>query len=531
LVGETEAFCFRLLFYQTRRIGVPLDPDSMPEPLISWLTSRGAGVLLHPTSLPGPTGIGTLGRFAFRFVDFLTDVGMKYWQVCPLGPTGYGDSPYQCFSAFAGNPYLVDLEEFVQEGFLSPVDLEPLENDSETAVDYGVQWEFRWLVLRKAFDGFCKRARPDQQTAFADFRRANEEWLEPYAYFMTLKSRFDSRSWREWPAEFQHYRRLGRRPKSQETKDQMSAYAFYQFKFFQQWAALRRYATERGIRIFGDIPIFVAMDSADVWTRPELFQMTEDLKPTGVAGVPPDYFAADGQLWGNPLYAWDRHAKDDFAWWLARLRASFQLYDVVRIDHFRGFDEYCHIPPDAKDARAYRWEPGPGIRLFEVIQKQFPDAKLVAEDLGVITDTVRRLVNQAGLPGMKVLQFGFEGATDYLPHNCIPNSVLYPGTHDNDTSRGWFSVQSPNTRSLVHRYLDSPGEDIVWKIIHAGYASASRIFIVPMQDLLDLGSEARMNIPGQASGNWRWRLTADQLDKLWQDQCELLREYGKLYQR
>jgi 4-alpha-glucanotransferase len=503
----------------------------MCERLFDWLTSRGAGVLLHPTSLPGSTGIGTLGRFAFRFVDFLAEVGLKYWQVCPLGPTGFGDSPYQCFSAFAGNPYLLDLEEFLADGLLEPEDAEPLTALSEKVVDYGAQWEFRWIVLRKAFDGFQVKANWDQQTAFAEFRHSNQEWLEPYCLFMALKAQFESRSWQEWPNDFRHYDSAIRLPRTKELEDQISAYAFFQFKFFQQWGKLRRYASDRNIQIFGDIPIFVAMDSADVWTHPKLFQMTEDLRPSGVAGVPPDYFASSGQLWGNPLYAWERHAKDGYAWWLARLRASFQLYDIVRIDHFRGFDEYCRIPPDAKDARQYSWEPGPKFELFRIIQKHFPGAKLVAEDLGVITDSVRHLVNQAGLPGMKILQFGFEGATEYLPHNCVPNSVLYPGTHDNDTCRGWFGVQSQNTKDFVLQYLRSKPTKVVWEIVRAGYASASRLFVVPMQDLMNLGSEARMNTPGTPSGNWRWRFTSDQLDSLWQDRGEELRQLAKLYQR
>jgi 4-alpha-glucanotransferase len=503
----------------------------MSERLFNWLTSRGAGVLLHPTSLPGPTGIGTLGRFAFRFVDFLADTGMKYWQVCPLGPTGFGDSPYQCFSAFAGNPYLVDLEELLEEGFLKPNDLEPLRSLPEAVVDYGTQWQLRRLILRRAFEGFRAKARPDQQAAFTDFRQSNQEWLEPYCLFMAIKSQFDSRPWQEWPIEAQRYPLAKRRFRTKELKDKVSAYAFYQFKFFQQWDKLRRYAAERKIQIFGDIPIFVAMDSADVWTHPELFQMTEDLRPTCVAGVPPDYFSADGQLWGNPLYDWERHAKEGYAWWLARLRASFQLYDVVRIDHFRGFDEYCCILPDAKNARDYRWDQGPGLEFFRVIQKHFPEAKLVAEDLGLITESVRRLVNQAGLPGMKILQFAFEGATEYLPHNCVPNSVLYPGTHDNDTCRGWFNIQPENVKNFLHRYLHTEKPEIVWEVIRAGYASASRIFIVPMQDLLNLGTEARMNTPGTPSGNWRWRFTSDQLDALWKDRREELREYARLYER
>jgi 4-alpha-glucanotransferase len=310
-----------------------------------------------------------------------------------------------------------------------------------------------------------------------------------------------------------------------------SAHAFYQFEFFKQWSALKRYANERQIQIFGDIPIFVAMDSADVWAHPELFQMDGNLRPTGVAGVPPDYFSTDGQLWGNPLYDWPRHSSDNFSWWLSRLQASFALYDVIRIDHFRGFDEYCNIPPDATDARVYRWEPGPGLKLFESIRERFPGAKLVAEDLGIITDSVRRLVADAGLPGMKVLQFAFEGATEYLPHNAIPLSVLYPGTHDNDTAWGWFHKQSDGVKHFFGRYLRVANDDVPWDLVRAGYASASRIFVAPMQDFLGLGSEARMNIPGQPSGNWRWRFTSTQLDNLWKSRGEELREYARLYER
>ena len=503
----------------------------MPDPLYNWLTSRGAGVLLHPTSLPGNTGIGTLGQSARRFVDFLSDVGMKYWQVCPLGPTGYGDSPYQCFSAFAGNPYLIDLDDLGSEGLLQEADLEPLRALRNDFVDYGAQWNLRWIILQKAFATFSKKPGGPAHDAFQNFRESNSDWLESYALFMAIKARFGHRSWLEWPKPYRRYRTFIKRADFGSETDRALAYAFYQFKFFEQWSALKSYANQRGISIFGDIPIFVAMDSADVWRDPSLFQMDADLHPTGVAGVPPDYFAADGQLWGNPLYAWERHALDDYAWWCARLQKSFELYDVIRIDHFRGFDEYCRIPPDAKNARQYNWEPGPGINLFEAVRRRFPGAKLVAEDLGVITDSVRRLMQQVGLPGMKVLQFAFEGATEYLPHSTIPYSVLYPGTHDNDTSWGWFRKQSDNVKQFFCEYLRTDAEDVPWQMIHAGYASTSRIFVAPLQDFLGLGSEARMNTPGQAIGNWRWRFTSDQLDQLWSQRGEQLRQFAKLYQR
>jgi 4-alpha-glucanotransferase len=501
----------------------------VPPPLYNWLTSRGAGVLLHPTSLPGDTGIGTLGRWARCFVDFLADTGMKYWQVCPLGPTGYGDSPYQCFSAFAGNPYLIDLEDLRDEGLLQEADLEPLRALPTGYVDYGAQWELRWTILQKAFATFSEAAKGASQDAFHKFREINSDWLESYTLFMAIKGQFGHRSWLEWPRSYRKYRTVIKRADMRTGIG--LAHAFYQFKFFQQWSALKAYANQRGVSIFGDIPIFVAMDSADVWRHPSLFKMDTDLRPTGVAGVPPDYFAADGQLWGNPLYAWDRHAVDDYAWWCARLQKAFELYDVSRIDHFRGFDEYCQIPPDAKNARQYSWEPGPGLKLFEAVRRRFPQAKLVAEDLGIITDSVRQLMQNVGLPGMKVLQFAFEGATDYLPHSTIPYSVLYPGTHDNDTSWGWFRSQSDQVKRFFSEYLGTHAQDVPWEMIHAGYASTSRIFIAPLQDFLGLGSEGRMNTPGQAIGNWRWRFTSEQLDQLWAQRGDQLRQFARLYQR
>jgi 4-alpha-glucanotransferase len=512
----------------------------MPTPLFQWLNSRGAGVLLHPTSLPGSTGIGTLGREARRFIDFLADAGMKFWQVCPLGPTGFGDSPYQCFSAFAGNPYLVDLEGFLEAGLLSKDDLAQLRALPTDYVDYGAQWRLRWPILRKVFDNPRWPARERQQ--FRAFVKANRVWLQPYTRFMALKARFQGQSWLNWPAEFRHYavakrnftetRPLGQQPcQDPEFLREVDAQAFYQFQFFRQWMALKEYAHSRGIQIVGDIPIFVAMDSADVWANPALFQMDEDLHPTAVAGVPPDYFAADGQLWGNPLYDWPYHESQGFAWWLSRLQASFELYDAVRVDHFRGFDSYCRIPANAVNAREFTWEPGPGLKLFKAIRAEFPEAKLIAEDLGIITDSVRKLLQEAGFPGMQVLQFGFEGATEYLPHNSQQNRVMYPGTHDNDTAWGWFAAQSEPVKDFLRRYLRVPGEAVPWDMIRAGYASAARLFIMPLQDLLSLGSEARMNTPGVAVGNWRWRFTAEQLEQLRDQSAGYLEELAKLYER
>jgi 4-alpha-glucanotransferase len=500
-------------------------------PLFQWLQQRSAGLLLHPTSLPGSTGIGTFGREARHFIDFLSEAGMKTWQVCPLGPTGFGDSPYQCFSAFAGNPYFIDLETLVGQGLLNEHDLDALRRLPADRVDYGAQWILRWPVLKKAFNNFVSDASRADKNEFAAFKKSTKEWLDPYTRFIALKGRFDGRSWQNWPEEVKQYLTAKKSVSKTELGSEIETQAWCQFEFFRQWLSLKHYANARGIQIFGDIPIFVAMDSADVWTHPGLFEMDSKLNPRAVAGVPPDYFAADGQLWGNPLYEWKRHKATNYAWWRARLRASFELYDIIRVDHFRGFDEYCRIPADAANAREYAWAPGPGIDLFESIKAEFPDARLVAEDLGIITDSVRELVDATGVPGMNVLQFGFEGAVEYLPHNGTPNSVLYPGTHDNDTAWGWFNKQSDPVQDFFRRYLRVPGTAVPWDMIRAGYASPSRLFIVPMQDLLSLGSEARMNTPGLAVGNWQWRLTREQLDNLWSSSAQYLQELAKLYDR
>ncbi|MBV9488714.1 MAG: 4-alpha-glucanotransferase [Verrucomicrobia bacterium] len=500
-------------------------------PLFDWLTSRAAGVLLHPTSLPGSTGIGTLGADARRFVQFLADSGFKYWQVCPLGPTGYGDSPYQCFSAFAGNPYLIDLETLVTNGFLDNNDLAPLRRTSTEYVDYGAQWAHRWEILRRAYANFSAKASQKEKQAFYEFAKANRHWLEPYARFVATKSRFEGRSWLEWPPELKQHDSARKLLRKTDLAEEYEAQTFYQYEFFSQWRALKQYANSLGISILGDIPIFVALDSADVWLHPELFQMDADLNPTAQAGVPPDYFAADGQLWGNPLYDWKKHEQRKFSWWLARLEASFELYDAIRIDHFRAFDEYCRIPAHASSAREYKWEPGPGLRFFQAVKARFPDAKMVAEDLGLIGDSVRKLVAECGVPGMKVLQFAFEGASDYLPHNAIPNSVLYPGTHDNDTAWGWWEKQPEPVHDFFRRYLRVSGDAVPWDMVRAGFSSASRLFIVPLQDLLSRRSEARLNTPGSSAGNWRWRFTSEQLERLQAESGDYLRELARLYER
>jgi 4-alpha-glucanotransferase len=484
--------------------------------LFNWLSARSAGVLLHPTSLPGTQGIGTLDASAVRFLDFLKAAGMSWWQVCPLGPTGYGDSPYQCFSAFAGNPYLIDLQDFVARGLLAPADLAPLARLGAREVDYGALYLLKWPLLRKAYARHAAAGSPALGSEdFSQFKAAQASWLEPYAWFRALKDHFGGRAWWEWPAEG---RSVAAVPGALRAKlgEDVGAHQFYQYAFYSQWRRLRAEAAKRGIGIIGDIPIFVAADSADAWASPGLFELGADGRPVAVAGVPPDYFSADGQLWGNPLYRWDVHAKDGFAWWKARLRASFDMCDIVRIDHFRGFDAYWRIPMPATNARTGEWVPGPGLAFFKAVKKAFPDARIIAEDLGLLTPSVEALLKETGLPGMAVLQFAFGGdATNaYLPHNLARNGVIYPGTHDNDTTLGWYAAADEKTRDHVRRYLRVDGREVGWDFIREAYAAVSRIAVFPIQDLLSLGPEARLNSPGKPDGNWRWRLAAGDIERM-----------------
>jgi 4-alpha-glucanotransferase len=486
------------------------------DPLFNWLSSRSAGVLLHPTSLPGNQGVGTFDDAAIRFLDFLKASGMSWWQVCPLGPTGYGDSPYQCFSAFAGNPYLIDLGELVARKFLEPEALASIAQVGEGMVDYGALYELKWPLLRLAYERFKKAGFPDLGAeSFTAFKAAQATWLEPYACFRALKDSFGGHAWWEWPAAAGSYKGLDLSLRA-GLADQIGAHQFYQYVFFTQWGRIRSEAAARGIGIIGDIPIFVAADSADAWADPGLFELGKDGRPIAVAGVPPDYFSSDGQLWGNPLYRWDVHEADGYSWWKKRLSASFAVCDIVRIDHFRGFDAYWRIPLPAENAKTGKWIPGPGLEFFEKIKAAFPTARIIAEDLGLLTPSVEELLAQTGLPGMAVLQFAFGGdaKNPYLPHNLHNNGVIYSGTHDNDTTLGWYSLTDEKTRDHVRRYLRVNGNDIGWDFIRTAYESVSRIAIVPMQDLLNLGSEARFNSPGLAQGNWRWRLAAGDIDRL-----------------
>ena len=504
-------------------------------PLFNWLETRFAGVLLHPTSLPGNQGVGTLDANAFTFLDFLAASGFKAWQICPLGPTGFGDSPYACFSAYAGNPFLIDLDALVTAGLLRPDSVEPLRRLDAGKIDFGRLYALKWPALFEAHRTFLSGGRKNQPYGdFARFRTDHEPWLKPYALYSALKIHFNGQPWWEWPAEVRSFGQAAKSSLASQLSPAVEAYEFVQYVFYGQWALVREHASDRGISIIGDIPIFTALDSADTWSHPHLFQLDRAGHPLAVAGCPPDYFSEDGQLWGNPLYAWDAHARENYAWWLARLRTQFSLCDIVRIDHFRGFEAYWSIPADAPTARPGLWVNGPGLEFFEAIKRAMPDAKLIAEDLGVLTQGVLDLRDSTGLPGMAVLQFAFGGGADnfYLPHNHRANCVVYPGTHDNDTTLGWYASTDEKTRDHVRRYFRIDGREIGWDLIRAAYASVCNLAIVPLQDLMSLGAEARFNLPGTSTDrNWTWRYRADQLQQLHKNSAAYLRDLAALYGR
>ena len=504
-------------------------------PLFSWLDHRAAGVLLHPTSLPSQFGIGTFDEAANDFLGFLAEAGMRYWQLCPLGPTGYGDSPYQCFSSFAGNPYLIDPKALVRAGLLADADLTPLRPLNPDRVDYGRLYHHKRPLLFKAHAHWRRdQERPLPYGNFTQFRADHAEWLRGYAFFSALKDHFGGKPWWEWPEHARTLEAAERSALRAELVVEAEAYEFIQYLFFGQWSQLRRRAAELEIQIIGDTPIFTALDSADVWASPHLFQLDpRTLRPTAVAGVPPDYFSADGQLWGNPLYDWAAHEADDFSWWHSRLRANFALCDVVRIDHFRGFEAYWSVAAGSATARTGQWITGPGLELFRSIQAALPGAKLIAEDLGLLSPEVISLREATGLPGMAVLQFAFGGGSDnlYLPHNLAANTVVYPGTHDNDTTRGWYENTDEKTRDHVRRYFRISGREISWDFVRIAYASVANLAVIPLQDLLGLGAEARFNTPGRCQGNWTWRYREDQLRSLRETSSGYLRELSALYGR
>ena len=479
---------------------------------------RTAGILLPVTSLPSKYGIGCFSKSAYDFVDWLKAAGQSYWQILPLGPTSYGDSPYQSFSTFAGNPYFISLEALIEEGVLTEKECDGADFGSRpNDIHYEKLYKNRYPLLRKAYE----RSKISENPDYLRFIEENNWWLSDYALFMAVKDRFEGVPWNQWAEDIRlrwgnamdYYR--------EELYFEIEFQQYMQFKFYEQWNALKAYANENGIRLIGDIPIYVAMDSADTWAHPELFQLDETLTPSAVAGCPPDGFSADGQLWGNPLYRWDYHRNTGYEWWISRLSYCFRLYDVVRIDHFRGFDEYYSIPYGAESAKEGHWEKGPGIDLFRHVEQSLGWHEVIAEDLGYVTDSVRQLVFESGFPGMKVLEFAFDSrdtgsANDYLPHNYIENCVAYTGTHDNDTITGWFQSITKKERQMARDYLcDQTTPD---RLLHQSFISlimrsSAKSCIIPIQDYMGYDNTCRINKPSTVGINWRWRLTEDELSE------------------
>ena len=472
---------------------------------------RSAGILLPVFSLPGPYGIGGLSKEAYRFVDFLKASHQKYWQILPIGPTGYGDSPYQTFSTFAGNPYFISLEKLIEEGLLTKKECAGLNKKVKPEeTDYGRLYKERFKVLFKAF----KRSGFKSSAEYKVFEKENKYWLDDYALFMALKNASDGISFTKWEDDLRFRKPAAIQAAQKKYAEETDFQKFLQYKFYSQWFELKKYANTNGVEIIGDIPIYVSPDSSDLWAAPELFQVDRDGNPKAVAGCPPDAFSADGQLWGNPLYDWKVHKKSGYKWWLRRMEKCCQLYDVVRIDHFRGFDEYYSIPFGDKTAKNGHWEKGPGIELFNAIKEKLGKPHIIAEDLGLITPSVRRLVKKTGFPNMKVLEFAFDpkdvkGANEYLPHNYYNNCVVYTGTHDNETLAGWIRSIKPAERRAVFSYLDLHTRNtktIVYRVIRAAMQSVADYCIIPLQDYLCLDNSARINFPSTLGGNWVWRV-------------------------
>ncbi|WP_290664665.1 4-alpha-glucanotransferase [Ignavibacterium sp.] len=477
---------------------------------------RSAGILLHPTSLPSEYGIGDLGKDAFQFIDFLEKSGQKLWQVFPLGPTGYGDSPYQCFSAFAGNPNIISPDKLRGEGLLSENDLRNIPVHNPHQIDYGQIIEYKKSLLRKAFSNF-KLNFISFKNDFESFCNENSDWLDDFSFFMAAKDAHAGIVWKDWDKGLVRRDKKVMKDWEERLSDDILYHKFVQFVFFKQWYSVKEYANSKGIKIIGDMPIFIAYDSADLWSNKHLFTVDENGKLEKVAGVPPDYFSPTGQLWGNPLYRWKEMEKDDFLWWRKRFSNLFKMVDIVRIDHFRGFEAYWEIPGDAPTAETGRWVKAPGEKLFKSVLSHLGDVPILAEDLGVITPEVEALRDKFNFPGMKILQFAFGTGmeTKFLPHNYVQNCVVYTGSHDNDTTRAYFEKAKQDKSSDIYehmqKYLNYYGDDVVYELIRLAYASVANFVIIPMQDILNLGGEARMNFPGKLGGNWTWRFTWDQI--------------------
>lgn len=495
---------------------------------------RECGILLPIASLPSKYGIGAFSKEAYEFVDQLKEAGQNYWQILPLGPTGYGDSPYQSFSAFAGNPYFIDLDQMIKEGFLT--EKECRESDfggDQTYIDYGKLYESRFLLLKKAFLRWKGRMEKKGVPIDGLFEKELIEEAREYCFYAALKRHFQEKSWILWDRDIRLRKKEAVEKYRKLLAEEIQFYEFQQLMFLTQWKKLKKYANKKGIRFIGDIPIYVAFDSADSWSRPELFQFDEENRPKAVAGCPPDAFSATGQLWGNPLYDWKYHAKTGFQWWMRRMEYCFELYDVVRIDHFRGFDEYYAIPAKAETAVGGTWEKGPGIALFDAMKEAFGKVDIIAEDLGFLTPSVYKLLEDTGFPGMKVLQFAFstEERSTYLPYFYQHNCVVYTGTHDNDTVRGWYETMDEDEKQFTRDYMDNGDtleEEISWDFIRLAVASVADLAVVPLQDYLCVGKEGRINTPSTLGGNWTWRLKEGEFTPEIRKRCRKLNAvYGR----
>jgi 4-alpha-glucanotransferase len=502
---------------------------------------RASGILLHPTSLPGPFGIGDLGREAYQFANFLVGAGQSLWQMLPVGPAGFGNLPYQTVSVFAGNPLLISLETLTNEGLLESRDLRATPTFPEDTVDFEAVISFKSSFLKKSYKTFESRATDAERQEFETFRQQNASWLPTYSLFMALREAHHLAVWNTWEPDIRDRRPQAIQHWGQKLADEIRNHQYQQYQFFKQWGQLQKYCHERGIRLVGDMPIFVALDSAEVWSHPEMFYLDEKGQPTVVAGVPPDYFSKTGQLWGNPLYRWDVMAKDNYGWWIERFRAITRMFDIVRLDHFRGFEKYWEVPGTATTAIKGRWVSGPGAKFFEVVHQVLGELPIIAEDLGMITPEVHALRDLLKFPGMRVLQFAFSGdpKNTHLPHNYPRNCVVYTGTHDNTTTVGWYrgedignttesKVERERDRKMALKYLGTDGREINWDFIRLSLMSVADTAIIPLQDILGLGGQARMNIPGTTKDNWRWRFRPDMLSD---EARERLREMTGLYGR
>ncbi len=493
---------------------------------------RKSGILLPISSIPSQYGIGSFSKQAYEFIDFMKKAGQKLWQILPLGPTGYGDSPYQSFSTFAGNPYFIDLTTLTQLGYLTEEECnEASFGDNPDYVDYEAIYEARFEVLGKAYTRAIAEG-IHKTKEYVEFTENNAYWLNDYALYMAVKNFFDGTSWDQWDDDIRLREPKTLKQYTQKFQKEIEFYKFLQFMFTTQWKSLKTYANKNGIEIIGDIPIYVAFDSADTWANPELFQLDENRLPIGVSGCPPDAFSTTGQLWGNPLYDWKYHQSTSYEWWMKRIAYCYEQVDILRIDHFRGFDEYWFVPYGDETAENGEWKKGPGIELFQTMRRQLGKKKVIAEDLGFLTDSVIKLLKKSGYPGMKVLQFAFDSReeSDYLPHNYEHNCVVYTGTHDNDTIIGWLNTIPRKDKSFAKRYLNIKArKDIQWEFIRAALSSVADTAIIPMQDFLGLGSEARINIPSTLGGNWTWRMKEDALtDELAEKIRKMVKMYGRL---